>query len=275
MLFPKKTTTICRLLNLNSAIPKPLILYTHNYAKQSLKPFKKLFVCALLIIIGFNNYGQIYVSDNFNNAASFISGVSYPISFYGTTAQEINNSATLTFHDAIIDNSTGVTLLSGNINIDGTLTLTNGIFTTGSNIIDLGSSGSIVETAIAPTSYVTGKVKATRDIGNSTDQTFGGIGLEINETTASANSTVVTRTTGVSCTNGTNLGIKRYYDITPITNTELNATIKFYYFDHELNVWNAGFPINEDNMIFYKSIDSPDYLFWTGQLQTNKDIGNN
>ncbi len=234
-------------------------------------------MCALLIINCFNNYGQIYISGNINNSSSaiFTSGTSTTISFCGATSQEINNSATLTFYDAIIYNSAGVTLLSGNINIDGSLTLTNGIFTTiGSSTIDLGSLGSIAETAINPSSYVIGNVKATRDIGTTIgNQTFGGIGLEINETTASSNSTIVTRTTGTSCTNGTNLGIKRYYDISPTPNSGLNATIKFYYFNHELDVINAGSSIVENNMIFYKSIDGGSK--WFGQLPTNKVIADN
>ncbi len=248
-----------------------VLLLANSY---NLSASDSLYVNGSIKTIGacyFTNNGNILISGNLNNAATLASGASSTIRFWGTTTTQVITSSSTTFQNATIDNTQGVSLSSGNISINGILTLKHGIFTTGSNIIDLGSSsGSIVETAIAPTSYVTGKVKATRNIGSgTTDQSFGGIGLIINESTLTTNSTEVIRTTGSSCTNGANLGIKRYYDITPTTATGLNATIKFYYFNHELDVTNAGVAIVENNMIFYKSTNSGST--WSGQLPTSSN----
>ena len=220
----------------------------------------------------FTNNGNVYIRGNIENSATYTSGNSSNIIFCGNGLQQIMNSSSLTFHDAEINNSAGVELVSGNVFVNGLLTLTSGILTTNSNIIDLNSAGSISEenpSATAPSSYVIGNVKATRNIGNSTNETFGGMGLEINET-HSANSTVVTRTTGTACTNGISLSIKRYFDITPVNNNDLNAIIKIYYFDHEL----LGPPImDENNLDIFKS-ENP-YEYWMAQSYTSKELSNN
>jgi len=220
----------------------------------------------------FNNEGYLYITGSLTNTSTFASESTSEIEFCGTSSHTISNSSSLTFHDATINNSAGVVLSSGTLTIEGELALTSGVLTTGSNTIDLGATGSISEatpTATAPTSFITGKVKATRAIGSSANVTFGGIGIEINESGAS-NSTEVTRTTGTACSNGSNYSIKRYYDITPTTNSGLNATIKFYYFDDELD----GPPaIAENNMEFFKS--TTPFTSWTVQAYTTKDISNN
>ncbi len=52
----------------------------------------------------------------------------------------------------------------------------------------------------------------------------------------------------------THNSIKRYYDILPTNNTALNATLRFNYFDAELN------GINETQLLLWKS---PDNINWT------------
>ncbi|MCB0847845.1 MAG: T9SS type A sorting domain-containing protein, partial [Bacteroidetes bacterium] len=62
-------------------------------------------------------------------------------------------------------------------------------------------------------------------------------------------------------------GIQRYFQITPATNTSLDATLRFVYFDSELN------GLNESDLELFKSIDSG--MTWTNEGFTSKDIGDN
>ena len=209
---------------------------------------------------------KLDVWGNFSNNYTFNHSAGL-VTFKGTTAQTLSASSSYipTFFNMTLNNSTGLTLTT-NINISNNITLTSGILTTGTNVIELlGSTSTITETPINPSSYVTGNVKATRNIGTSTNQTFGGLGLEINEPGAS-NSTVVTRVTGTTIVANGNNSIKRYFDITPTTNTGLNSTFIFRYFNHEI----SGF--TEADLIMFKA-PSP-YTIWTNQGGTI-DAANN
>jgi autotransporter-associated beta strand protein len=167
----------------------------------------------------------------------------------------------LTYNNLTVNNSTGTTL-GGNITVNGTLTLSSGILTTGSYYADLGTTGSIVETTpavTAPLSYVTGTVKATRILAQNVNNTFGGIGVEINEANVNNNSTVVTRVTGTGCTGhfNTTTGILRYFTIVPNTDINLNGTMVFHYFDNEITMH------VENNIKLFKSTDGRHH--WTLQ----------
>lgn len=195
--------------------------------------------------------GTILIGGNFtNNAAAWnINTIETTpdnlIILNGSAAQTISTSSTTMnvagsgFGKKIqISNTSGGVSLASDIKLRETLTMTSGILNTGSFTVDLGTVGTLVETPINPSSYITGNVKATRNIGLGS-QSFGGIGLEIEESSGS-NSTVVTRVTGTqlqgnaSCCSG-NWSIARYFDIVPSTNSGLNASMKIYYFEHELN----------------------------------------
>ena len=177
-------------------------------------------------------------------------------------------------NDLIINNNSGVSMGGvGNIAVTGTLTLTSGVLTTAANLIDLGATGSVVETPINPTSYVLGNMKSTRNIGGAVNQTFGGIGLEINDPGA-LNNTAVTRVTGIQL-NGNipccaaNLSIRRYFDIVPTVNAGLNSTMKFKYFDWEI----AGF--TEADLKLYKAPLPYVANTWVEQLEAIVDPPNN
>ncbi|MEO5946395.1 MAG: T9SS type A sorting domain-containing protein [Chitinophagaceae bacterium] len=68
--------------------------------------------------------------------------------------------------------------------------------------------------------------------------------------------------------NGSGIGssIFRYYDILPLNNTALNATLQFKYFDAELN----GF--NENTIVLWKSTNN---TTWTQQGFTSRDATSN
>lgn len=93
-------------------------------------------------------------------------------------------------------------------------------------------NGTLSETA---GNTVIGTVEATRTVGTLSVEGFGGIGLEVNAAGNAPGSTVVTRKTGSPVVSGGSQSISRYFDITPTTNTGLNATLNVYYDESELN----------------------------------------
>lgn len=127
---------------------------------------------------------------------------------------------------------------SENINLKGAMTMASGVLTTGSgNSLIMGSNATISE---SDTSYVNGNLQTTRTVLQNTTNTFGGMGLSINETTQSTNSYLAIRKTETAIISNTsgytgNQGIKRYFSITPHSNTNLSASVIFSYREGELN----------------------------------------
>lgn len=160
----------------------------------------------------------------------------HTVTLDGSGAQGI--TGTETFNNLTVNKSGGSVTANNSFTVNGTLTMTASTMNSGSNTITLGSSAALSE---SETSYITGNVATTRNIGSSVAQTFGGLGLSITETITTNNSTAVTRVTGTaaeltgnSCCPA-NENIWRYYDIVPTTNTGLNASLSFGYWEHELN----------------------------------------
>lgn len=199
-----------------------------------------------------------------NNGGTFTCGTS-TVTFNGSTNQ---TSSALTYHNLTLNNgtipSTSAATLAGNINVGGALTLTTGVLNTSTFTVDLGANGSISEnnpSAIAPASYVTGYVKATRNTGSTSGTvTFGGIGLQLTETTQTNNSTVVIRRTGTASVGAGNNSILRYFDITPTVDAGLNGSIVFSYTTAELSGQ------SEDSLKIYKSSDGG--TTWSKQTTT-------
>jgi hypothetical protein len=202
------------------------------------------------------------------------------IIFNGNVHQTIStNSSTMNiagtgFNKKIqINNTSGGVSLATDIKLNESLTMTSGILNTGLFVVDLSTSGTLSETPTNPTSYITGNVRATRNIGSGS-QDFGGIGLEIQESSG-ANSTVVTRVTGTplqgnaTCCSG-NWSIQRYFDIVPTVNYGLDASMRLFYFEHELN------GISETNLEAFKAYlpfsgTSP----WTDMAGIGNSVDNN
>jgi hypothetical protein len=178
-----------------------------------------------------------------------------------TTGTEIPGGA-LTLQNLTISNSGGV-ILGSSATVNGTLSVTGGNLTTGANTVTLGNSGTITESG----SYsVLGKLAATRTLSAGND-TFGGMGTEINAAGSPPGVTAVTRTTGTASTISSATAIKRYVDISPAVNSGLNATFVFHYNTGELN------GTTESNLKLFKSTDGGST--WTnagGTVNTSSHI---
>ena len=201
--------------------------------------------------LGSSGTPDFRIKGNFTNSGTFTCGTS-TVTLNGAAAQA---TAGVTYHNLTLNNTTSTpasaATLAANSVIGGTLTLTSGVLNTGAFTVDLGANGAIAETAINPTSYVSGSVKATRNTGTGIGAVnFGGLGLTMTETSKINNSTEVIRRTGTASVGAGKNSILRYFDITPNTDDEsMNGTIVFSYTTAELNNQ------LEDNLKIYKSSD--------------------
>ncbi|NOX37229.1 MAG: hypothetical protein GXO78_06805 [Calditrichaeota bacterium] len=73
----------------------------------------------------------------------------------GTAAQTISGTTNITFYNLTVNNSNGITL-SQNPKVEGTLTLTSGVVTTGSNYLTLGTSATV--SGASSNSYIEGRM---------------------------------------------------------------------------------------------------------------------
>jgi len=135
-------------------------------------------------------------------------------------------------------NRTSGTLLSGDIIINGALTVTNGTLNTGTNTAILEAGGILSEADGQP---VVGNVRATRNItATSGTESFGNIGADITLNGIAPGITTVLRKTGTASTGSGQNSIKRYFDITSATNAGLKAGLVFHYDATEVNGQNIN-----------------------------------
>ncbi|MFN4881932.1 MAG: beta strand repeat-containing protein, partial [Bacteroidota bacterium] len=160
----------------------------------------------------------------------------------GTSTFEFNGSTPQTLQTAFatgesffnfhINNVNNVTITSGNFKCTstGNLNCISGKLITGTNKVILNNTATITETE---TSNVQGIVETTRSM-TTANETFGGIGLEI-QSSPSPGSTLVRRITGATVALGcAGTSVTRLFEVTPTTNTGLNATVKYIYLNSEL-----------------------------------------
>ncbi|MGY6561642.1 MAG: beta strand repeat-containing protein, partial [Luteibaculaceae bacterium] len=173
----------------------------------------------------------------------------------GTAQQNISGAGTLNFGantNLVVNNSAGVTL-NRDIVINGSLTLNSGIVNTGNHKITLAPAATLI--GENEDNYITGTIETTRDV-TTANNTFGGIGIEIDPELAMG-STKVTRITGSRLTgiNG-NQSLLRYFQVEPTTNgTEanpLNASVFFRFLPHELELAGVGGNADFNDLALFK-----------------------
>ncbi|WP_208174262.1 fibronectin type III domain-containing protein [Hymenobacter negativus] len=195
-----------------------------------------------------NVYGDLTSS----TPAANVSLTGGTVAFRGVTPTV---TGPLTLYDLTVSLTApaGILALNASSTVTHTLTMTQGVLTTGTFVLTLPTAATISETN---TSYVLGHVAVPgRSLATATAETFGGIGLTLTPDAASAvfpGPTTVFRTTGTALTGaGTSTSITRYFDIQPTVNTGLNVALDFAYFDHERN------GIAPSNLVLFKSVNGP------------------
>ncbi|MEZ4772571.1 MAG: T9SS type A sorting domain-containing protein [Bacteroidia bacterium] len=181
--------------------------------------------------------GLYTLNNNFTvtPGATFIPGTSTVI-MTGAGNRIIGNSAIDFYNLEINKTSGGSVKITGNLTVSNELNLVSGNLDLNNKTIELTGSGTILGESAASYIYSStgaGVVKKTVDLNAPTSENPGNIGVAI---TSAANPglTTIQRGHTVQNVNG-DMGIFRYYDISPANNTGLNATVRFHYLDHELN----------------------------------------
>jgi len=187
------------------------------------------------------------LSGDWTNAGAFTAG-SGTVIFNGAGGnQTITNASGETFNNVTVNKSVGDVLLANNITVNGTLTLTGGDVDLNGQVLTLGSSGSLSETAGNTVKGATGYITCSADLSAPAGVNPHGIGVSI---TSSANLGVTTIVRGHAAQTGSShTGITRYFTITPANNSSLNASLVLYYDESELN------SITESELTAFRSED--------------------
>jgi len=204
-------------------------------------------------------------SNSWSSAVNWSKG-SIPVSSdnVGIYKWQLGNESAVTgaptVNNLLVSSTSSPTL--GTITVNGNLTLGKDLDLSGQTIT-LGPSGLLDEGSYRLFG-TSGIISTTRSLSNISAQNIGGLGAIIT-TSANMGSTVITRGHAQQSGNA-NHSILRYYDITPTTNTGLNATLVFNYKEAELN------SISESNLKLFRSTDNGS--IWTIQNGT-VDAANN
>ena len=185
------------------------------------------------------------LTGNYSNAGTMTPAAGSVFLFKGSSSQSIVNANGETFEDFTINKSTNDVTLSNNVTINGTLTLTSGGLNLNSNSLSMGDNSNLVESSGNTISG--GSASTNRSLNAPSGVNVGGLGASVSSV-SNLGSTTVTRG-HTAYVLGSSNSIKRYYNISPTTNTGLDATLVFSYDDSELN------GITEANLVLFRSTD--------------------
>lgn len=186
--------------------------------------------------------GSIILGSN-----SFSYGTDATLHYRGTTTQTTSNvefPATGGPLNLEIENSANVMLHAGRT-LNGTVTILEGDLNLNGNTLTIGPSGFLIESPFHTVTGTSGKITTTRILSSPSGVNVGGLGAVITST-ANLGSTLIERYHDVKL-GGTGESISRNYNIIPANNTGLDATLRFYYDESELN------SIPESNLKLFKS----------------------
>ncbi|MBN8545010.1 MAG: T9SS type A sorting domain-containing protein [Ignavibacteria bacterium] len=189
--------------------------------------------------------------DNTQNAGAYKWNLGNELNFSGTPA--VNN---------LLVSSGSAPVLGSALSIAGNFVLESDLNLNGQQI-SLGSTGYLVEGS-GRLFGTTGSISASRTLSNITSENVAGLGALI---TSSANMgyTTISRGHFSRIAHGTG-SVLRWYDITPTTNTGLNATLVFNYNSLELG------SVTESKLVLFKSTNSG--TDWT-KMNGTVDVDNN
>jgi len=183
-------------------------------------------------------------------------------------AIDATNGGGIYFQNLTIDKSSNDVQLNTSIDVEGTLSfVSGGIELTSSNsIVNLQSTGILQNETEANRIYGTGGYVLTfANLNAPTAVNAGNVGAELSST-ENLGMTEIRRSHDAYT--GAASSILRSYSITPTNNVGLNATLRFHYFDAELN------GNDENTMMLWRSTDAG--LSWTElENNTTRDISAN
>jgi hypothetical protein len=187
----------------------------------------------------FTNNGSIYLSGSLvqNTSTNLNATNTGNFRFNGTANQFISGSHQPNFYNLILDKPSGECQLQTGFTLSHQLTFTSGRLFLNNQHIDLLNSGELISETAANSIYDnptgTGTVKIVQTLNAPSAVNPGNLGAIISSLQNLGTTTIIRGHTQQFIVSANS--ITRYYDITPGLNTGLNATLRFNYFDTELN----------------------------------------
>ncbi|WP_166437202.1 T9SS type A sorting domain-containing protein [Niastella caeni] len=175
----------------------------------------------------------------------------------GTDQSWLGGSAAASFFKIIINRQADV-MLRGSININDTLSMIKGNLQLNNYTINLNGflSGESNQSSVTGTSG--GAIRVTTKLNAPLEVNPGNIGVDISSLSNLGKVVIERRHVQQMLTKGMQ-GIQRYFQITASNNSQLNATLRFFYLDKEL----AG--TNESSLTLWKGADLGNYWLLNGR----------
>ena len=154
------------------------------------------------------------------------------IEYNGTSAQSISTT-NINYNKLRINNSAGTSLPAA-VTVNDTLSVILGDLDLNGQILTIAPAGYLTETSGNTVKGTSGYITTTRTLNAPSALNVGGLGAVLT-TAVNLGSTEIRRGHAIQSGLGGNTSFLRYFDITPATNTGLNATLVYKYDDSELN----------------------------------------
>lgn len=173
----------------------------------------------------------------------------------GSMLQDIPS---ITFSNLTINNPSN-TRLTGDITVNGILTMQRGMLDLNGSNITLGASASLSETETESYSSrvygESGVITTTRNLNAPTDENIAGLGLVLTSTRDLGSTTI--RRGHFQLQSGSGTSIMKWFDINPANNDGLDATLEFHYYLGDVD------PVDYTDFSLYKQdkgyTDDEDY----------------
>jgi hypothetical protein len=185
------------------------------------------------------------ILDNMNvvNNGSFIQATGNGTTkFTGNVDVNISGNSTTTFDKIGIAKTSSKITLQQNLNVAGQVDFSSGLLDLTNSVLNLGTTG--VVNGETETSRIftlgNGYVQITSTLNAPVAANPGNLGAIITTTKNLGSVTIKRGHKAQLNVSGTTPGILRYYDILPAIDNGLKATLRFHYFDAELNGFNEN-----------------------------------
>ena len=192
-----------------------------------------------------------------NNGTSDFSTGAGSVIFFGPNFQSIGGSHLSNFPTLTVSKSTGTLLLDQDVSVEGNLVLDQGGLDLNGHLVTLSATSSLQgENDTKYVFGVTGKIAISLPLNAPSNLNVANLGAVITSN-ANLGTTTVIRSHEIQTALGEE-SIQRYYEINPVNNSNLNATLEFRYMTHELNGQ------TEDKFVLYRSENSGATWEWGG-----------
>ncbi len=194
--------------------------------------------------------GTIRLEGTLENNGTFTAGDGTVVfqEVVGNGTPEIGGTNPTTFNNITVNLNTKTLHLLRNIGVEGTVNFTNGLFDLNGFDVTLGTNGLLMNESETSrfTGLSGGSLIKTMSLNSPAGVNPGNLGATI---TSSANLglTTISRSHVPNSISGLGFSIERAFNISPANNASLDATLRFDYFDAELN------SVAESNLILWKN----------------------